>query len=1311
MNDKTRAHAPEKILRCALALLLAAATLLAGAAPALAQAGEPAYESGRGVTFAERLGFDPEAFVANLEAHKDRYLGTPYTMDDREAGPGAGMDCSTFVSYALINEAGVADSTLRHDMRPRHADENCLPNTETLYTWAFANCDVRVFSSKEDLLASRPAKGDILFVWEKSSGDVPLGGAASHVGIYWGEGNGEDLMFHATPPACTIGPIKGKVVGDLYYASVAVSHGFDLTVDKSAGDAIALDTEGNGAYAASLEGARYGVYADEACTEEVAAITVAASGSGFTGTAEGLDPGTYWVKETRAPEGYALDPTVQRVELDGDKSVSSAEDKQYFPIGVSVVKLARDGQAAPEGDASFEGAKFRIDYPNGKSGVYRTGPDGRVSMRVDDGCFVEGDPLDVVDGSYVLQLGTYAVTEVEAPQGCVIPEDATQTIEVTATDQLSPTSTQATFSNAFEGSLGYVQTPALGGVAVAKGDALLFDEDGTGGDGSYHNYAQGDASLAGAEFTVYNASAGRVCVDLDADGAIGDGESIAPGDPVVTIATEYDADLDAYVARTADRLLPYGTYLVRETKAPEGYTPEGAIEKQFQVRGDGEVSEFLLEEGELNEVAAGGVRVVKSDAELGASEAIGGNGHTPDGAGTTLAGIELTITNASEHGVMVGGEWFHAGDEVMTIETAWDEEAGAYTAQTAPDALPYGTYTIQETATNDSYLLTDGEPRTFEVREDGAVVTADAEGGALELRDQVVRNDLKLSKKADDTNESLQVPFAITNTATGETHVLVTDCNGQASTEAGWNKHTENTNGNDGLLEAEAITSDMMDPEAGIWFGLGEDGSAAPADDGLGALPFGEYTLEELPCEANEGYELVTKTFWVERDSGVAEEVWMTLDDQEGPKIGTTASDASDGDQVAQAAEKATVADTVHYENLEFGGTYTLTGTLMVKSTGEPLLDAEGSPVTATKEFTAENTNGSVDVEFTFDASLLAGEDVVAFESLSKDGVEVAVHADIEDSGQTVRFVGIGTTASDAADGDKLVTGPEVAVADEVSFKGLTPGEGYALEATLMDAETGEPVKGADGDPVTATAEFAPEAPEGAQTVELSLDSAGLGGHRLVVFERLLDAQGTVLAVHEDIEDEGQSVTVVEIGTTLVDSADGDHTVENGTARLVDTVEYKGLVAGEAYTAHGTVMDKATGMPLEDAEDNPVTATAEFTPEASDGAVEVAFEFDASKVEEGAALVAFEEVLDASGNVVAVHQDIDDEGQTVVVDNPETPSVPESPYAKTGADAPSGVDPLVAGAVALVAVASVGGAALAIRSRARAARGRNGDAE
>ena len=252
-----------------------------------------------------------------------------------------------------------------------------------------------------------------------------------------------------------------------------------------------------------------------------------------------------------------------------------------------------------------------------------------------------------------------------------------------------------------------------------------------------------------------------------------------------------------------------------------------------------------------------------------------------------------------------------------------------------------------------------------------------------------------------------------------------------------------------------------------------------------------------------------------------------------------------------------------------------------------------------------------------------------------------------------------------------------------------------------MDAETGEAVKKGTGplaEDVTGTVTFTAERETGSQVVELSLDTSELAGKRLVVFEKLLDANGEVVATHEDINDEGQSVTVIEIGTTLVDAADGDHLVKNGTVKVIDTVEYKGLTEGEAYTAHGTIMDKATGMPLEDADGNPVTASVEFVAEGSEGTVEVAFEFDASALEEGAALVAFEEVLDVDGNVVAVHQDLEDEGQTVVVDNPDTPEVPAAPYDKTGAD----LLPVWVLVCALVVSGTAAGA-YAIRNRIRCA--------
>lgn len=151
-----------------------------------------------------------------------------------------------------------------------------------------------------------------------------------------------------------------------------------------------------------------------------------------------------------------------------------------------------------------------------------------------------------------------------------------------------------------------------------------------------------------------------------------------------------------------------------------------------------------------------------------------------------------------------------------------------------------------------------------------------------------------------------------------------------------------------------------------------------------------------------------------------------------------------------------------------------------------------------------------------------------------------------------MHFLDIHTTAADKSDGDKLVTGTEIAVVDEVSYEGLVPGTEYELQATLIDSETGEPVMVKDGfaeKQVTGTAAFTPGEADGTQLVELSFDGTDLGGKNLVVYEKLFEAD-VQLASHEDPSDEGQTVTVVEIGTTLVDASDGrpHHRLRQGEA-------------------------------------------------------------------------------------------------------------------------------------------------------------------
>ena len=371
-----------------------------------------------------------------------------------------------------------------------------------------------------------------------------------------------------------------------------------------------------------------------------------------------------------------------------------------------------------------------------------------------------------------------------------------------------------------------------------------------------------------------------------------------------------------------------------------------------------------------------------------------------------------------------------------------------------------------------------------------------------------------------------------------------------------------------------------------------------------------------------------------------------TIDDQfEGvPEIGTTAT--VDGEHMAEPAGEVTITDTVTYKNLKVGQGYKLSGVLMDKSTGEPLLINE-QQITAELEFTPTSSEGTVELTYTFDASALAGRVVVVFEDLYQDESLVASHADLEDEGQTISFgqPEIGTTAT--VDGAKTVQPAEqITITDTVEYSGLTVGQEYTLRGELVFQATGEPVMSGE-EPVTAEATFVAPGSEGTIDIPFTFDATGLEGQAVVVFETLFQGE-TIIAEHRDLDDVGQTITFTElprIGTTA--TVDGSHTADpTGEITIVDVVEYSGLIPGETYTVLGILMDKGSGKPLlvDGAE---VTAELEFTAVESTGTVELTYILDASLFA-GTSIVVFETLYQDGVEIVA-HADINDESQTVVV--------------------------------------------------------------
>ena len=855
-------------------------------------------------------------------------------------------------------------------------------------------------------------------------------------------------------------------------------------------------------------------------------------------------------------------------------------------------------------------------------------------------------------------------TNVQANYTATLNSINTETGEVVYDVYITPPGVTDGHSRNQFGLIGYQHVSAQvkliknfgGWVEINKSSA---NTDITDGNGCY--------SLEGAEYAVYNA----------------DNQAV---DKLTTDANGY----------AKSKLLPSGTYTIKELKAPNGY---GLDEEPHGIEiKSGQTTTSNLKDKPQNDPVD--IWLGKYDGENTYNE----EGNLPLGS-ATLAGAEFVVKYydgfySTQSDAETSGDptktWVLTTDEdgfsslqdpdtYLLAQTSdgkyksdelYKNNSGLYT-------FPLGTYVITEYKAPKGYNLPQpfGMDQTFirQVVAPGQETTVDTYN-TPEVAEPVFRSDLEFTKAASDDAHSLaNVPFKITSKTTGESHVIVTDENGKASTKASWNKHTENTNGNDWVMTgpADAVSNflaevfnvgNKLDSTSGVWFGQYQDGDETKItdpDDERGALPYDEYTLEELPCAANDGYQLIKKDFTVSRDNTFNADNTVnlgTLTDQD-ISISTQASDKADGDQEVVAEPDVTIVDKVSCDNLSKGTEYIINGTLMDKATGKPYVDASGNEIHSSTTFTAKSQEQDVFVEFSFDGSNLTDStDLVVFETIAATEAPDRIldtHEDLKDQGQTVTVKppAIGTIATDGVDNDKdVVKDTQVTVKDTVAYVGLTVGKEYTLKGELMDKATGTVLTDAEGNPVTAETKFTPKTTAGTVDIEFTFDGSNLkDGDTLVAFEHVV-YKDKEIASHTEIGDIAQSVTVSEpkLGTTAVDAVDVDkNIVKDPEASVVDTVEYSGLVAGREYTVFGTLMDKATGKAyIDPTTGKEITGSTTFTPKDTYGTIDVKFSFDASQLEQDAQLVVFES-LQREGKEVGGHKEIDDEAQAVTVIVPE----------------------------------------------------------
>ena len=609
-------------------------------------------------------------------------------------------------------------------------------------------------------------------------------------------------------------------------------------------------------------------------------------------------------------------------------------------------------------------------------------------------------------------------------------------------------------------------------------------------------------SLAGAEYTVYK-----------------------NGNPVGKVTTKADG--------TSNELeLDPGTYTVKETKAPKGYSLD---QQTYTINiAAGQTSTITSKD----EPQFDPINIVLKKVATDGSYLNDGNMENAEFTINYYDGIADDVT-----GITPTRTW-----KLTTLKN----NAGVYTANlrnkyvldgsdeffTTDDGIiiiPRGTITVQETKAPKGYKV---DPKIYTYK-----VDEDSEDHSIQFN---------FGSTPEQPNKPLvpQIGTTASDVSTGD----AVGSYGKTITIKDEVQYKELSEG-----ETYTVKGTLMDKETGL--PLLVNGKTVSAEktftvtmdnsdiDGNGAR--GTVTLEYmLDSTVLAGKTTTVFEYLYYNGKEIATHADISDEGQtvHFPEIKTTAKSEDTDAHQGMPGKTETLKDTVHYTNLIPDKEYTVKGKLMDKGSGKAILDNDGNEITAEKTFTPDQAEGDVELEFTYDSSLRQGKSTVVFEDLYHEDVQVGTHSDLSDKNQTIDYPDIHTSADLKQTG--RMTGGTATIIDRVTYTNLAKGKTYTIKGKLMDRKTGQPLM-VNGKEIIAEKAFTPENINGTVTMEFKVPVSLIAGKSTVVFEDMYH-EDVKIATHSDLTDKNQTVSIGRL--TVNGSKEGGYPLTGDASNILNAV-------------------------------------------------------------------------------------------------------------------------------------------------------------